>query len=73
MLLQVAYTFDAGPNACLYLLEESVEEVASLVRYYFPPIDGELETKGKPIKSTLNQVCLIDSTRIFVAFLSQYY
>ncbi|XP_052249182.1 diphosphomevalonate decarboxylase-like isoform X2 [Dreissena polymorpha] len=35
---KVAYTFDAGPNACLYLIEEDVAEVVSLVTHFFPPI-----------------------------------
>ncbi|XP_077982819.1 diphosphomevalonate decarboxylase-like [Glandiceps talaboti] len=35
---KAAYTFDAGPNAVLYLLKENVEEVLSLVNHYFPPI-----------------------------------
>ena len=34
---QVAYTFDAGPNACLYLLEENVEVVLGLLCHFFPP------------------------------------
>lgn len=33
---KVAYTFDAGPNACLYLLEEEVPKVISLIKYAFP-------------------------------------
>lgn len=33
----IAYTFDAGPNACLYLLEESVAEVIGMLNYVFPP------------------------------------
>lgn len=36
-ILQVAYTFDAGPNACLYLLEPNVEEFLSVIDYVFPP------------------------------------
>ncbi|XP_059470339.1 diphosphomevalonate decarboxylase [Neocloeon triangulifer] len=35
--IKVAYTFDAGPNACLYLLEQDVPTVAALVRLVFPP------------------------------------
>lgn len=34
---KVAYTFDAGPNACLYLLKENVEMVLGLIRHFFPP------------------------------------
>ncbi|XP_047992918.1 diphosphomevalonate decarboxylase [Leguminivora glycinivorella] len=34
--VKVAYTFDAGPNACLYLLEEEVPKLISLVKYVFP-------------------------------------
>lgn len=33
---KVAYTFDAGPNAVLYLLEKDVPEVVSLVNKIFP-------------------------------------
>lgn len=34
--LKVAYTYDAGTNACLYLLEEEVPKVASLIKYAYP-------------------------------------
>ncbi|KAK9877226.1 hypothetical protein WA026_016973 [Henosepilachna vigintioctopunctata] len=34
---KVAYTFDAGPNACLYLLEKDVAEVIAMINYVFPP------------------------------------
>lgn len=37
---KVAYTFDAGPNACLYLLDEMVPLVLSLIRHFFPPVDN---------------------------------
>lgn len=33
---KVAYTFDAGPNACLYLLEKSVKRVLSFINHVFP-------------------------------------
>ncbi|XP_037293018.1 diphosphomevalonate decarboxylase [Manduca sexta] len=33
---KVAYTFDAGPNACLYLLEDEVPTVISLIKHAFP-------------------------------------
>lgn len=32
---KLAYSFDAGPNACLFLLEESLPEVLALVEYAF--------------------------------------
>lgn len=34
--IQVAYTFDAGPNACLYLLEDDVSNFLSLLNLAFP-------------------------------------
>lgn len=34
---KVAYTFDAGPNACLYVLEQDVAEIVSLICLRFPP------------------------------------
>lgn len=43
-----AYTFDAGPNACLYLLEKDVLTVLALlnVAYGSPEVGGKLEVKG---------------------------
>lgn len=34
--IRVAYTFDAGPNACLYLLEKDVPELLATVNKVFP-------------------------------------
>ena len=34
---QVAYTFDAGPNACLFLMEKEVPEVLAMIQHFFPP------------------------------------
>ncbi|KAJ3212651.1 diphosphomevalonate decarboxylase [Dinochytrium kinnereticum] len=34
---RVAYTFDAGPNAVLYLQDDEVPEVLELVNRFFPP------------------------------------
>ncbi|XP_013779477.1 diphosphomevalonate decarboxylase-like [Limulus polyphemus] len=49
---KVAYTFDAGPNACLYLLEPCVPEVISLIRYCFPSSsDGKHFITGLPVQS----------------------
>lgn len=33
---KVCYTFDAGPNACLYLLEKNVKRVLSFINYVYP-------------------------------------
>jgi diphosphomevalonate decarboxylase len=35
--LRVAYTFDAGPNAVLYCLDEHVNELTMLLKHYFFP------------------------------------
>jgi len=67
---QVAYTFDAGPNACLYLLEENVEMVLSLVCHFFPPTstdNGQNFITGLTTKMTApSDVSTVDSqcTRI---------
>jgi len=36
---KVAYTFDAGPNACLYVCQQDVPMVLALVQHFFPPAD----------------------------------
>ena len=52
MLFQVAYTFDAGPNACLYLLESEVPQLLSVINHVFPPANKSVEyLKGIPVES----------------------
>ncbi|XP_050513381.1 diphosphomevalonate decarboxylase isoform X2 [Diabrotica virgifera virgifera] len=58
---KVAYTFDAGPNACLFLLESEVDEFLSVINYVFqPPTDLKtleyirgIKTEPKIIKDEL--------------------
>nr|CAD7406797.1 unnamed protein product [Timema poppensis] len=46
----VAYTFDAGSNACLYLLESDVSAVLSAINHVFPPANDSVEyLKGLPV------------------------
>ncbi|CAH0386673.1 unnamed protein product [Bemisia tabaci] len=54
---KVAYTFDAGPNACIYLEEESVPDFAATLQYIFPP-EETLESyfKGESVQfGTVNE------------------
>lgn len=48
---KVAYTFDAGPNACLYLLESAVAETLALVNHFFPGKDFKNDIQGLPVPS----------------------
>merc|ERR1719150_1617810 len=41
------YTFDAGPNACIYLREEHVALVAGLVNHFFPPPTAPVITQSE--------------------------
>jgi len=44
---KVAYTFDAGPNACIYLLDDYLPELILVLEKFFP-VSGELEIRGRP-------------------------
>lgn len=58
----MAYTFDAGPNATLFLLEKDVPELLGILDHYFPPVvDNNVEyRKGISIEVTpSSQVCLL--------------
>uniref|UniRef100_A0A6J0T9B7 Diphosphomevalonate decarboxylase n=1 Tax=Pogona vitticeps TaxID=103695 RepID=A0A6J0T9B7_9SAUR len=49
---KVAYTFDAGPNAVLFMLEETVDEFVEVVRRSFPPANnGGQFVKGLPVEA----------------------
>uniref|UniRef100_A0A672P055 Diphosphomevalonate decarboxylase n=1 Tax=Sinocyclocheilus grahami TaxID=75366 RepID=A0A672P055_SINGR len=49
---RVAYTFDAGPNAVIYTLQDHLSEFVQVVRHFFPPeVSGEEFFKGLPVCS----------------------
>ncbi|XP_026142165.1 diphosphomevalonate decarboxylase isoform X3 [Carassius auratus] len=49
---RVAYTFDAGPNAVIYTLQDHLPEFVQVVRHFFPPeVNGEEFVKGLPVCS----------------------
>lgn len=49
--IKVAYTFDAGPNAFLFLMEKDIAEILSLIRHFFPPETDRGFIQGLEIKS----------------------
>lgn len=47
---KIAYTFDAGPNACLFMLERSISDVAALIKHFFPSnVDNSKFFIGLPV------------------------
>lgn len=51
---QVAYTFDAGPNAVIFTLDDTVAEFVAAVRHSFPPAtNGDKFLKGLPVTPVL--------------------
>lgn len=56
---KVAYTFDAGPNACIYLLEDFVDIFINIIQRFFPTttevgIEKQLDVKGKTYSQMSN-------------------
>ncbi|GAB1607285.1 diphosphomevalonate decarboxylase-like [Argonauta hians] len=49
--IKVAYTFDAGPNACLLLMEKDVPRFLSLIRHFFRPSNQHFDNfiQGLPV------------------------
>lgn len=58
----MAYTYDAGPNTTLYLLEKDVPAIMGILDHIFPPLQDTLVEyrKGLPIEAVKpSQVNLI--------------
>ncbi|CAG2192378.1 MVD [Mytilus edulis] len=47
--VKVSYTFDAGPNACLFMLDSEIPRFFSLVKHFFLPENGHSTVQGLPI------------------------
>jgi len=63
--LRVGYTFDAGPNAVLYVLQQYVGELGALLkRYYHPPCADEKNTEAW-IQSMDSSLESIDNTESY--------
>lgn len=49
---KAAYTFDAGPNACIYLLDSFVDQFIAILKCFFPLQDKDNTFQDLPVKGT---------------------
>lgn len=72
--VKVAYTFDAGPNACLYLLKENVAQVFKGIQKCFPSNADKGEyLKGLPIEEVDDETdCPLKNLSLFGENLLKY-
>lgn len=70
--LKVAYTFDAGPNACLFLEKENVPEVVSLIKQVFPPATEKNFIRGLEVPDTIVEKDLLLPSGLQEAGLLKY-
>lgn len=59
--IKAAYTFDAGPNACIYLLEKDVPEVISIIQHIFPSSSPDTFIRGLSGQKGLPSIELLNS------------
>ncbi|CAH0517482.1 unnamed protein product [Peronospora belbahrii] len=56
--LRAAYTFDAGPNAVIFVEEQHVQQLVSLVHHCFPPSSKMIIKSSIPINCTPSDALL---------------
>ncbi|XP_071557158.1 diphosphomevalonate decarboxylase [Temnothorax nylanderi] len=63
--VKVAYTYDAGPNATLYLLEKDVSAVIGVLDHFFPPENFTIEyRRGLPVEGIKPSQGLLEKLKL---------
>lgn len=67
---KVAYTFDAGPNAVLYCLKETLSDIFSLVTHFFPPSPENKQeyVRGMALPSITEEVSVDSIEKLNLTF-----